>query len=583
MHVLPDGAKIRATGEIDRRLRHGIRRIVADPSFDRDFILEDVARQPGYERQFEEWCGDISGRFVGLFASVASYTENLHPDLSECVRAIARLQKTDGRFGVDGPTDELDYAMIWGHGRLLIGLMEYWMATGDDVALQTARRLGDYYRQTLSRWTSEEAIQHERYMFYCQGLEGIVALYRATREAGYLDVANAMAMGIRPQPWWHSHGYMSALRGALDLYDVTRDPSLLNFVQARVEEIATHHLMPDGTPPELFPWSERDEGCSTADWLRLQLHLGRVTGQGRYFDAAERSLLNGLYGNQTVTGSFTHHHFAPQGYSGLGVDAWWCCAYHGPLGIYHAIRHTFGWDDDVAYVNLPINARAQMPLPSSEIDLEQSISYGSQGRYALQIHAAPSEGIRLAIRLPGWAKSHTLEHNGRPMATEAAEVLEGYVRPRNRFKAGDVVALTVPLGIRLEPWKARERTLWYGPFLLVPEVPGGHVSALALPEPGPAGFVDLPRLAAPDRPWTIPDAHFAVVGLGQEMGQSIETIGRSRPEVARLRPLSEQTAFPCPPPTALGLPVFLVPQAGRLREELDRAMRGAAMLGTVIG
>jgi hypothetical protein len=55
MQVLPDGRQIKATGEVDRRLRLGLRRVLADPSIDRDFVLEDVARRPGYERQFEEW------------------------------------------------------------------------------------------------------------------------------------------------------------------------------------------------------------------------------------------------------------------------------------------------------------------------------------------------------------------------------------------------------------------------------------------------------------------------------------------------------------------------------------------------
>src|SRR5438445_13704322 len=134
MQVLNDAAFIRATGPVDARLRQGVTRVVADPAFDRDFILEDVVRQPGYERQFEEWCGDISGRWVGLLAALISYTEERHPDLSTFVRRIAEVQRPDGRFGVDTPTDTLDYPMIWGHGRLLIGLLECWPATSDPVA-----------------------------------------------------------------------------------------------------------------------------------------------------------------------------------------------------------------------------------------------------------------------------------------------------------------------------------------------------------------------------------------------------------------------------------------------------------------
>ena len=601
MQVLKDATTIRATGPVDARLRHGLARVLADPSFDRDFVLEDVARAPGYERQFEEWCGDISGRWVGLFSSLASYTGELHPDLATIVRRIAELQRPDGRFGVDAPTDTLDYPMIWGHGRLLIGLLEHREATGDPVALEVARRLGDYYVRTRERWGSAEAREQREYMFYCQGLEGIVALFRATGEPRYLDVARTMAAGIRPEPWWHSHGYMSALRGALDLFDVTGDAALLEFVRARCADIEAAHLFPDGTPPELFPWGPRDEGCSTADWLRLQLHVGSITGQATHFDDAECALLNGLFANQTCTGSFTHHQFvfdanphAPNpenpamglgtrfrlGYSGLGVDAWWCCCYHGPLGLYHAIRHTFGWDADNVYVNLPIAARATLPHPRGEVDIELAVEYAGTARYRVVVHRAPP-GVHLAVRVPGWAGRHAVSRGG---AAATGNVTNGFAFLPNPLRAGETVELTVPLGVRAAPWRPgiREELLWYGPYLLVPEVPGGHVCGLALPENDADGFVPLPRLRPADRPWAVEDASFAAVGIGQAVGDMLETIGRSRPQVCRLRPLSEQTAFAAPPPTAVGLPLFRVPASGRLRDEYERALRGAALVGTVV-
>jgi hypothetical protein len=605
MKVLPDGSAIRASGEVDQRLRLGLRRITADPSIDRDFLLEDLAHKPGYNRQFEDWCGDISGRFLGLFAVVASYTGEPRPDLSSYVQEIAQLQKADGRFGVETPLEALDFAMIWGHGRLLIGLMDYWAATGDDTGLVVAKRLGDYYHQALPYWCSDEAVKHERNMFFCQGLEGMVALYRATGEERYLTVAQAMASNFRPHPWWHSHGYLSALRGALDLYEVTSDDHLLDFVQARAEEIAADHLLPDGTPPELFPWSLRDEGCTTADWLRLQLHLGTITGDARHFATAETALLNGLFGNQSSLGGFCHHQITPTsdpaassdrartdtsaagapldnsfrlGYTGLGVDAWWCCAYHGPLGIYHAIRHTFGWDDAAVFVNLPIAARARISHPAGAVELEQQVDYAGPVRYRVQIHEAPPAGVILGLRVPEWAGDYSVERNGQD---SPSQLVQGYARTKEPVLTGDIIELTVPVGVRVQPWRAsrREQTLWYGPYLLVPEVTGGHVSALALPEPEQSGFVPLTRVTSPDRSWAIPPANFVAVGFGQEMGDHLDTIGASRPEVVRLRPLSEQTGLPVVPPTALGLPVFFIPPTGRLADELQRVSRAAAVLG----
>jgi hypothetical protein len=196
----------------------------------------------------------------------------------------------------------------------------------------------------------------------------------------------------------------------------------------------------------------------------------------------------------------------------------------------------------------------------------------------VRIHQAPEAGVHLGLRVPGWTSDYTVERYGHAIA---AQLTHGYVRTREPVQTGDLVELSFPIGVRVQQWREgrREKILWYGPFLLVTEVSGGHVSALALPEPNQSGFVPLPRISAPDRPWTIPAAHFAAVGLGQEMGDHLDTIGRSRPEVVRLRALSEQTAFPSVPPTALGLPVFFIPPTGRLADELARASRGAALLG----
>ena len=50
----------------------------------------------------------------------------------------------------------------------------------------------------------------------------------------------------------------------------------------------------------------RDEGCAIADWLRLNLALGRVTGKARYWAMAERTLHNHFLQNQTPKGGFGH-------------------------------------------------------------------------------------------------------------------------------------------------------------------------------------------------------------------------------------------------------------------------------------
>lgn len=75
---------------------------------------------------------------------------------------------------------------------------------------------------------------------------------------------------------------------------------------------------------------DRDEGCSTADFLRLCLGLYRATGATKYLLTAENTLYNSLYFNQYFTGDFGHHNLHNRG-SGPStiMAAWWCCNMHG--------------------------------------------------------------------------------------------------------------------------------------------------------------------------------------------------------------------------------------------------------------
>lgn len=53
---------------------------------------------------------------------------------------------------------------------------------------------------------------------------------------------------------------------------------------------------------------ERDEGCGIADWFRLNLALGKATGNPRYWAMAERTLQNHFLQNQHPNGGFGHRY-----------------------------------------------------------------------------------------------------------------------------------------------------------------------------------------------------------------------------------------------------------------------------------
>lgn len=122
------------------RVLHG-----TGPAYMPDFLLEDIHATPG--RRFTEFSGDVSGRWISsLAAASAAYGESF-PTLDEVVRRTIALQHAEGYFGktfhFDDPDDK-DMALLWGNGRLLVGLMEYCSLKQDLTVLDSAKRLGDF-------------------------------------------------------------------------------------------------------------------------------------------------------------------------------------------------------------------------------------------------------------------------------------------------------------------------------------------------------------------------------------------------------------------------------------------------------
>ena len=62
-------------------------------------------------------------------------------------RQLVGFQRPDGTFGTYG--DAHEYQEWFGMGRGLVGLLEYFAASGDTGALNAARRLGGLLRWTL--------------------------------------------------------------------------------------------------------------------------------------------------------------------------------------------------------------------------------------------------------------------------------------------------------------------------------------------------------------------------------------------------------------------------------------------------
>ena len=467
------------SGQIGRRLALTTRRLLSDHPYSKKLVLEDVARRRDYDRRFEEYEGDVSGRYLGALAKVARLRGLELPKLEALAQQVLAYQKPDGHFGVEqsGLGWEEWRKQLWGHGRLLVGLVEVYKLTRDPRFLDAAQRLGEYVVRGIPDWPLEQR-RHQWFTDFTSLLESLMALYAVDPDSQWLDAATKIA-GLVPQfGHYHAHGYLISLVGMARLAQVSGDRQLEDRLTAEVwRHFVRQVIFPDGSVPEWLPENKRTEGCAIVDWLRLTLAMWELTGEAAYLDLAEKTALNGLAFHQTANGAFGHAHVTPTGYQSPYSEAWWCCLPHGLVGYVDFVRHAFAAEDNTLFWNFFLPLRTKLRVSGQLLSLATETDFPNTGRVKLKVRVEDSARFVLSVRSPAWASSMSVQVNG---AAVEVSPKRGWLRLQRTWADGDSVVVTFPLALRLEDRRGDpvglslyetddlpDLQLWCGPVLLV--------------------------------------------------------------------------------------------------------------------
>jgi len=352
--VFPE--KVEARGEIRehlQRLQRAYDRLCAPPMDDLQFVLSDVNFH--FTRRFTQYSGDVSGRMLGALNAADPVLGTHSPMIEQLQAAFPQYQKTDGHFGAEqdlkqGVKGERDMPILWGNGRLLLALAERYRTKPDPQLLNMAKGIGDYVISTRPYFGLKEnftkvggAYSSGYTTCYPSLIDGLAALGQISGERRFYEEARFIArLSLLDSEFenHHSHGRLSAYRGMLDLDRFTGKPEFLDIVRKNCETIVKDYMLPTGGITERFDRDDpRDEGCSEADWIRVNLLLWQMTGEMKYIDQAECALRNHLMASQFPNGGFGHHTWRklkhgdteyPGGAIGnVGSEAYWCCSMHG--------------------------------------------------------------------------------------------------------------------------------------------------------------------------------------------------------------------------------------------------------------
>ena len=127
--------------------------------------------------------------------------------------------------------------------------------------------------------------------FEAWATEHFARLYNITGDKRYLDFCVELGSYINKIEFSHSHSFMCTMRGLQLAAIYSGDKTLNDKPEFFRKKIANEYYeMADGGIGEVFPRGYRNEGCSVADWLMMNLNSALISGDNETYRKAENIL-----------------------------------------------------------------------------------------------------------------------------------------------------------------------------------------------------------------------------------------------------------------------------------------------------
>lgn len=500
----------------------------------------------GWENQ------SIAGHTMGHWMSAVSLMiansgdAELNATLDRALTAMQRIQAAEGDGYLGGMTVTRDdkvvsakivfeeirggdiratwelngaWVPIYALHKIVAGLIDAHQLAGRKAALPIALGVAGYFA-TVVEALSDDQVQQILSVEHGGILESYAELYALTGNPRWLAIAKRLRHHAVVDPLaqhedklagLHANTQIPKIIGHARLYEVGGDPQDADTARFFHAAVTDHHSYVIGGNSEREHFGPPDrqgeqlttatcEACNSYNMLKLTRHLYGWSPKADWFDHYERTQINHMLAHQRPdTGQFVY--FMPmeagakRDYS-TAEDSFWCCVGSGMESHAKHADSIYWRDGSTLFVNLFIPSTLDLPR-GFKLDLDTA--YPQDGQVALTIARAPRTAATIAIRRPAWAQGATIALNGSPLAVEPQD---GYWRIDRRWRAGDRIALSIPMTLRSEPLSGATDTFAYmsGPLVLAANLAAADAR---FDGPTPAlmtqGDARSPLTALPDR------------------------------------------------------------------------------------
>jgi DUF1680 family protein len=463
----------------------------------KDCVLSEQFIRLHEEKKHDAWFW--LGEQIGKWLDAAAYTALIARDqdllnrVHEILGRLARSQDDDGYLGIiraryRNPVRGMElYEMYY----VLLGLLACDDLLDNPLALQMARRLGDYIIKT---WGPNPGQFPLAGRFPGNGhsggegtliLEPIVLLGQKTGDERYIQWGEQtlnkwdewlaaypeavftcaytpmkqFAAGEKPvyelRERIHAHTFHMTLLGVAALYNATGKQEYQDVVLGCVNRLADEWIFLTGgmsageryLPRRYYNPRGDIEVCPQHTWILLLNQALQWTGQARYAAEIERDLFNHFLAAQLADGS-NWSYMTPLNGQAQEPESPNCCNAAGHRIAGRMPTYLYGLRDNEPTVLLYTDSAATLrPAGLPAINVRQATTFPTEGQVKLYIDPDSPAHFRFNLRIPPYAEGATVQVGGEsPQPAPAGD----FVVIERDWQPGDVVNLSLPLPIRCQ-------------------------------------------------------------------------------------------------------------------------------------
>jgi DUF1680 family protein len=442
-----------------------------------DLLLDGFRNRPGVQ----PWIGEHAGKYSDSVMLINEQIGDKYiaDKVDKIMQGLLSCQEDDGYLGTYAPKTRWKQDVyiavgagggpgeahledgwdLWVAKYNILAMLKYHEVKKDQKVLSAACRIADQIVSLFGEGGSLNLNLTDQHAGLASGsfLEALMQLYGVTRDKKYLDFGRRIVEWYwgeeskgtphliknmdNPSQLRHvgvGKGYemMSCFVGLLEYARYSGETKYIDKVRVARDNIACYYRSLTGCMTE-HEWfkdpgtaGERDdlENCVAFTWIQLNTRLFELSGDPACIEYAEESALNHIlsalcpdgstwiyYLTQTGPKDFSYWSQLPDTAVNTGAPMT-CCQTNGQRALGLVPRYIYTVSKGKALINLFFDSSISIDLDGNKVNLVQKTDFPRSGRISLS--AACDKACEIAVRMPQWAKSVTV--NGAKKAAAEA-------------------------------------------------------------------------------------------------------------------------------------------------------------------